>query len=134
MPRIIMKAALGLGALVLGAGMALAVPDPMDALRGRPAGAMALDPMSALRAHAREGEVAGIPELDNLPDSPGAEETYYQCVACHSTEIIKQQRITDARWDDLWDWMVETQGMFEPDEETKQIIMSYLKENFSSER
>ena len=133
--RIMTRAALGLGALVFGAGMALAAPDPMQALRGKPAGAVALDPMSALRAHVQGGEdMAGNPEFDGLPNGPGAEETYYQCVACHSTEIIKQQRITDLRWDELWTWMVEEQGMVEPDEETRQVILSYLKENFSSER
>ncbi|MBZ0123397.1 MAG: cytochrome C-552 [Roseovarius sp.] len=74
------------------------------------------------------------PELGNLPAGPGAEETYYQCVACHSTAIIRQQRLTDERWDYLWTWMVEEQGMFEPDEETRQLILTYLKTHFSSER
>lgn len=74
------------------------------------------------------------PELDDLPDDEGAEETYYQCITCHSIAIVKQQRLSDARWDYLWDWMVEDQGMYEPDEETKEIIMTYLKKHFSSER
>ncbi|MEF9604367.1 hypothetical protein O4J55_19280 [Paracoccus sp. PXZ] len=69
-----------------------------------------------------------------MPDGAGAKETYYQCVACHSTEIIKQQRVTDNRWDELWTWMVEAQGMVEPEPETKALILTYLKTNFSSER
>ncbi|TNF18074.1 MAG: cytochrome C-552 [Rhodobacteraceae bacterium] len=74
------------------------------------------------------------PELGNLPVGPGAEDTYYQCVACHSTAIIKQQRLSDERWDYLWTWMVEDQGMYEPDEEEKELILTYLKTHFSSER
>ncbi len=74
------------------------------------------------------------PDFGNLPDGEGAEDTYYQCVACHSTAIILQQRLTDARWDYLWTWMVEDQGMFEPDEEEKEVILKYLKTHFSSER
>ena len=74
------------------------------------------------------------PELGNLPIGPGAENTYYQCIACHSTAIIRQQRLTDARWDYLWKWMVEDQGMFEPDDEEKDVILTYLKTHFSSER
>ncbi|MCZ7676503.1 MAG: cytochrome C-552 [Roseovarius sp.] len=74
------------------------------------------------------------PELGNLPAGPGAEDTYYQCVACHSTAIIRQQRLSDERWDYLWKWMVEEQGMFEPDEETRDSILTYLKTHFSSER
>ncbi len=42
--------------------------------------------------------------------------------------------ITDARWDDLWQWMVDEQGMFEPEPETKTVILDYLKTHFSSER
>src|SRR5690606_19540081 len=32
-------------------------------------------------------------EFDDLPDTPGVEETFYLCTACHSTAIIKQQRV-----------------------------------------
>ncbi len=74
------------------------------------------------------------PEFDNLPDTPGVEETFYLCTACHSAAIIKQQRISDARWDYLWGWMIEKQGMPEVDEETKAIILDYVKTHFSSER
>ena len=131
------------------------VPDPMAAVREappydalHPAGAPPLaelpaavpDPMAAAGqpqlTTATQAAEHGIPnpELGNLPNGPGAEETYYQCVACHSTAIIRQQRVTDARWDYLWEWMVEAQGMVEPDEETKSVILGYLKQNFSSER
>jgi len=74
------------------------------------------------------------PEFDDLPDTPGVEETFYLCTACHSTAIIKQQQVTDAQWDYLWTWMIETQGMPEVDEETRAIILAYLKQHFSSER
>ncbi|ARC37378.1 cytochrome C-552 (plasmid) [Paracoccus yeei] len=123
--------------LTLGSGLAMAGTglDPMAALSGRPAGSDPLDPMTALRSRADTAEAAkGNEELGGLPDGAGAEETYYQCVACHSTEIIKQQRITDHRWDELWTWMVEAQGMVEPEPATKALILTYLKTNFSSER
>lgn len=124
-------------ALILGTGLAVAETrlDPMAVLAGRPAGSDPLDPMTALRARADIAEVAeGNQEFGGLPDGEGAEETYYQCVACHSTEIIKQQRVTDHRWDELWRWMVEAQGMVEPEPDTKTLILTYLKTNFSSER
>jgi len=96
------------------------------------------DPMSAARGNVstlQEEEAVPLnPEFENMPDTPGMEETYYQCVACHSMSIIKQQRISDARWDYLWEWMVEEQGMPEADEETKEIVLDYLKQHFSSER
>lgn len=137
MKAFIRHSASAFAALTLSVGLALAAPapDPMKPLAGRPAGADPRDPMTALMARPDEsagGE--GNTELGGLPDGPGAEGTYYQCVACHSTEIIKQQRVTDHRWDELWKWMVEAQGMVEPDDETKKVILTYLKENFSSER
>lgn len=136
MPRILFKATVGLTALVLSAGLAIAAPtpDPMQALQGRPAALTPMDPMSALRAPAKAeaGQPAGNAEFGGLPDGPGVEETYFQCVACHSTEIIKQQRLTDGRWDELWHWMTDSQGMVDPDPETKAIILTYLKTHFSS--
>lgn len=123
-------------AFIAGAAIAQNRPDPMRAAAAMHGTPSAEDPMLALQAGtAAEGEdaVAGNEELGGLPDAPGAEDTYYQCVACHSTEIIKQQRLTDARWDDLWQWMVNEQGMIEPEPETKAVILDYLKTNFSSE-
>lgn len=137
MSRITPKLAFGLAALLLGAGLASAESrlNPMAVLAGRPAGSDPLDPMTAVRATAATTDAeAGNIELGGLPDGPGAEETYFQCVACHSTEIIKQQRVTDHRWDELWSWMVEAQGMIEPEPEAKELILGYLKTQFSSER
>jgi hypothetical protein len=81
-----------------------------------------------------EEETALNPEFDNLPDTPGVEDTFYLCTACHSAAIIKQQRLTPARWDYLWTWMVQQQGMPEQDPETKEAILSYLKRHFSWEQ
>lgn len=128
---------LALVVLLVSAGLSAAQsgPDPMRSLRNE-VQISAADPMAALRAPS-EAEAEGPapdPEFGDLPDAPGAEETFYQCTACHSTAIIRQQRITDARWDDLWQWMVEKQGMYDPDPAEKQLILTYLKTHFSSER
>ncbi len=136
MRDILAATALGLLTLSITTGPvgAQAGPDPMRAARGG-ATPVATDPMQALRAQAAASPDAGPAandEFGGLPDAPGAEETYYQCVACHSTEIIKQQRLTDARWDDLWQWMIDQQGMVEPDPETKDIVLGYLKTHFSA--
>lgn len=103
-----------------------AIPDPM-ATAGQSPTAAAAEPAALAKG-------APNPDLGDLPDGPGAEDTYYTCVACHSTAIIRQQRVTDVRWDYLWNWMIEAQGMIEPDAETKVVILGYLKEHFSSER
>lgn len=132
---------IGLGApllLVAGTAFAQSRLDPMRQLRtdAHAVTEARLDPMQALRAPPRveTDEITMSEDFGGLPDAPGVEKTYYACVACHSTEIIKQQRVTDARWDDLWRWMVDSQGMFEPDPEEKDIILGYLKTHFSSER
>jgi hypothetical protein len=128
------KTLTGIGAglcvsLVLAASSAPAqqVYDPM-----RPA----VNPLAPLAGGPTvQGSQAELdPELGNLPIGPGAEDTYYQCVACHSTAIIRQQRLTDDRWDYLWTWMIKEQGMQEPDPEIAELILTYLKTHFSSER
>lgn len=126
-----------IAAVLIGTGLASAEPvlDPMKALASKSVGSDPLDPMAALRAPMDGAVIAEEnPELGGLPNGLGAEDTYYQCVACHSVEIIKQQRISDYRWDELWTWMIKQQGMVEPDEDTKHVILTYLKENFSAER
>lgn len=102
--------------------------DPMGAARGSPA-------LPGAAPNAGQATApAGDPDFDYLPSGPGMEDTYYQCIACHSTAIIRQQRLTDARWDYLWTWMVEEQGMQDADPEIRETILTYLKTHFSAER
>lgn len=74
------------------------------------------------------------PELDGLVDAPGAEDVFYTCSACHSVALVRQQRLSDARWDYLWNWMIEEQGMADGGEELRATILDYLKQYYSSER
>jgi cytochrome c len=97
--------------------------------------AQGYDPLKPkVRQPQAESEVPLNADFEDLPDTPGVEETYYLCTGCHSTAIIKQQHIPDAQWDYLWTWMIEKQGMPETDEETKAIVLGYVKQHFSSER
>lgn len=93
------------------------------------------DPMRpAMPSPGAAAQPEGNPEFDGLIDGPGAEETFYMCSACHSIALVKQQRLTDARWDYLWRWMIEEQGMADGGEELRETILDYLKEHYSSQR
>lgn len=52
------------------------------------------------------------------------------CIACHSTKLITQQRGTAAQWLTMIRWMQEKQNLwlFEPEIEDK--IVAYLAENY----
>lgn len=127
-------------ATLAAAGLMLWAPagafgDPGEAQGSRLAQAGAgYDPMRpAAKPSEDQARPEGNPELGGLPDAPGAEETFYLCSACHTIELVKQQRLTDGRWDYLWNWMITEQGMPEQDDETREAILGYLKEYFSSE-
>ena len=93
------------------------------------------DPMRpAMPLPGASAQPEGNPEFDGLIDGPGAEETFYMCSACHSIALVRQQRLTDARWDYLWRWMIEEQGMADGGEELRETILGYLKEHYSSQR
>jgi hypothetical protein len=117
--------------VVLGA-VGISVPPVSKPVQAQSAGGY--DPMAPRRdGTGPKTDIPLNPEFDNLPDTPGVEDVYYTCSGCHSLAIIKQQRLTDARWDYTYKWMVEVQKMPEPDEETKRRILDYLKRHFSSE-
>ncbi len=65
-----------------------------------------------------------------LPEAPGREDVYYTCSACHSINLVRQQRLSRDAWDDLLDWMVKEQGMPEPDPEEREILLGYLSEAY----
>lgn len=68
--------------------------------------------------------------LASLPDGPGKEEAFYSCHGCHSFFLVRQQRLSRKHWDELFDWMVEEQGMPEIEGEERQLILDYLETNY----
>ena len=72
-------------------------------------------------------------EYWGLPREPGYEEVEGYCSACHSLEIVMQQKLTPARWGELLIWMREKQGMPEPEPEDYVLILNYLQTNFGAE-
>lgn len=68
-----------------------------------------------------------------LPHSEGFETVAALCGACHSLAIVMQQRQTEAGWNYLFDWMIEKQGMAEPDPEMRAEIIAYLSREFANE-
>lgn len=128
------------GVGVFGAGAALAqnpmLPNPMlpNPMLPNP---MLPNPMAPGGQAAPQTGAQEVPrnrELGNLPDTPGVEDTFYLCTACHSAQTFAQQSLTDARWDYLWDWMIETQNMPDYGPQARETILAYLKRHFSSER
>lgn len=65
-------------------------------------------------------------EFAPLPPGEGAEETYYACIACHSLRTVTNGGYSRAVWDELLDWMVEVQGMYEMPPEEREIVLDYL--------
>jgi len=105
----------------------MAIPNPM----GIP---NPMAPTQSNAANPTESEYETSAEFGGLPVSEGVDTTYYLCTACHSVQTFAQLRVTDERWEYLWDWMIKEQGMADYGEENKEIILSYVKRHFSSER
>ena len=72
------------------------------------------------------------PEFGVLTVADGVETTYYTCSGCHSEKIIAQQGLSHDRWDELLTWMVDKQGMGEPDEEDRKELLAYLSTNYGA--
>ena len=88
------------------------------------AGALLFGSPSAARAQPAED----TPEL--LPAGPHREETFYFCVACHSSQIISRQGMTRERWDETLHWMSEKQAMPVLEGEDRKLILDYLAQAF----
>lgn len=75
------------------------------------------------------------PEVDwaGLPPGEGREDVFYLCQACHSLKTVLQQRLSRDVWDETLVWMIEEQGMPEPDPEEYARILDYLGSRLSPE-
>lgn len=61
-----------------------------------------------------------------LPPGEGREDVFYTCQACHSLITVQQQRLSPSAWKKMLVWMVEEQGMPEPEPEDHARILNYL--------
>lgn len=67
---------------------------------------------------------------EDLPEGPGREETFYNCIACHSFQVVVRQGMSRPMWDDTLTLMVERHGMWELDKDERQLILDYLSEQY----
>jgi cytochrome c len=65
-------------------------------------------------------------DWQELPAGSGREEVFYQCQACHSLAIVKQQGLGRESWDETLVWMVEEQEMEPLDPEARTLVLDYL--------
>ncbi len=85
-------------------------------------------------------QAAGLPppapdeKPEDLPDGKGREETFYTCVACHGSAIVRQQGMTREMWDQTLTWMTEKHGMPPPDADERKLIVEYLAATFPPRR
>ncbi len=107
MPR---AAVLALALLALPAFVPAPLPPPLPAL-----------------GPARAAEVE---DPSVLPVGPGQEVTFYGCVACHNTAVIRRSRPTRGQWDGLMDRMVERHGMNPLEADERRVIVDYLAQHF----
>ena len=54
------------------------------------------------------------------------------CTACHSASIVMQQRATPERWQELFIWMEEKQGMAKMPAEDEKLVLEYVGTHFST--
>lgn len=74
------------------------------------------------------------PDFGVLVAATGVEETFDYCNVCHSVRLVAQQGLDRAHWVELFEWMVEEQGMTEIEEPDLSIVLDYLSTNYNIDR
>lgn len=77
-----------------------------------------------------EGEVVdGIHIRTGLIDDEGLKVVVTNCTACHSAQLIIQNRMNKERWNATIRWMQETQNLWELGDK-QEVIVDYLVKNY----
>jgi hypothetical protein len=69
-------------------------------------------------------------EPEMYPEGPNREDTFYFCTACHSFQIVAQQRMSRNRWNEVLTWMTERHNMPDVQGEERDKILGYLSTAF----
>jgi hypothetical protein len=73
-------------------------------------------------------------KVEDLPDGPGRDLTFYTCTACHGVALIKAQGLTRELWDHSFDLMLERHRMPPVTPQERAEILDYLAEQFPPRR
>lgn len=65
-----------------------------------------------------------------LADGEGLLVVKGTCTACHSSQLVLQNRFTRERWHEVIKWMQETQGLWDLGE-NEAVILDYLAEHYA---
>jgi len=74
----------------------------------------------------------GIHLATGLVYADGFEVVKTTCTACHSAKLVTQNRASRAGWEQMIDWMQETQGLWELGT-NEPIILDYLATHYAPE-
>jgi hypothetical protein len=67
-------------------------------------------------------------QLAPLPAGSGLEIAQSQCLQCHSSDILRQQRLTEKQWTAAVEKMIKWGAVVKDDE--KPLLMAYLAKHF----
>lgn len=65
-----------------------------------------------------------------LPAGPHRDETFYFCMACHSSQVVSRQGMNRERWDETLHWMSEKHAMPALEGEERKLVLDYLAQAF----
>ena len=71
----------------------------------------------------------GIHVRTGLKEDEGLMAVVTHCTACHSAQLVMQNRMNEERWNATIRWMQETQNLWDLGE-NQQIIVDYLVRNY----
>jgi len=72
--------------------------------------------------------------VEDLPEGPGREITFYTCTACHGVALIKAQGLTRDLWESTFDLMLEKHRMPPVKPAERAEILDYLSQQFPPRR
>jgi hypothetical protein len=85
--------------------------------------------LAAAPAHSQQTPPAFEPRDETpemYPAGPNRDDTFYFCIACHSFQIVAQQRLSRGRWDELLTWMTERHKMPDVQGDDREKMLDYL--------
>lgn len=81
----------------------------------------------------KAGITNGVHLKTGLKDAEGLMTVVTHCTACHSAELIIQNRMNEERWNATIRWMQETQNLWDLGDNQK-VIVDYLVTNYPVEK